>query len=814
MESPSGLLSLQFWSSATASTAVQRQLATGWWQSLLAAAAAAGSIAAFLAVSAAQPRPYMDEILHIPMAQKYCAAALNAGNSREFILQRLMHVGWNEWDPMITTPPGPYLFPAVAAAGFSWIGNGLEWLAGAGPTGLSSMLRSLSEAVLTVDACSTTALRFWSLGWLLASVELLCWMLGRSQTGHAASTTSTTATTSSSSVAALPPAPLGSLKRRTRAGRTPSRPAAAPSTSATEPTVPRLQSSPHTASASAVVLPLVVVTFSPLLMSSMLFYTDSGSLFWTLAVHAALGVMFRAPGPQVPSAAGSGASTDLASASNVAYSVSSLPSLSRTVLAALCGAVAILFRQTNVVWLLHACLQATLPAIIDIVDQLLDWAVAHCGPAAPATKPVEGDMEPQTPASGSAATPSQRRTAPEQPGPRTIVGVINPLVRRFSPVLAVVFAFGCFVIVHNGGSIVLGDRSAHQPVFHFAQLCYLMLVVGFYPFAELCWNFVASAVVAGPSRPGVPRSSRLRTQLQHQLQRISTTVWKKRGSVAAAIAETSYRLYVCSLAHPYLLADNRHWTFLLWNRLFGRIGAVGRATLAPVYLACGWLVLTRMIPTGPAASLPSPATPVGTHGQVALCRALVWLLCSALTVIPAHLLEFRYFIVPTAVALLMMYANNDARTVMQGDNSSPTGDQASNSVEPSSGTGAATSGMRKRRSPSISSSSAAAAPAARSSRSSRQRSSSSSRSTASGAVSSASGQLVGSESESVARTGTGTGTDIVTNSASGVGTGNGSSVVVLVVFLVLNTLVNTAVISVFVRYPWVWTDGSVARRMW
>lgn len=60
------------------------------------------------------PDPYMDEIFHIPQAQKYCS-----GNFRS-------------WDPMITTPPGLYylslahvasLFPATiftqAAPSFS-----------------------------------------------------------------------------------------------------------------------------------------------------------------------------------------------------------------------------------------------------------------------------------------------------------------------------------------------------------------------------------------------------------------------------------------------------------------------------------------------------------------------------------------------------------------------------------------------------------------------------------------------------------------------------------------------------------------------
>ncbi|XP_071816104.1 dol-P-Glc:Glc(2)Man(9)GlcNAc(2)-PP-Dol alpha-1,2-glucosyltransferase-like [Apostichopus japonicus] len=45
----------------------------------------------FLQVEKFQHTPYMDEIFHVPQAQKYCA-----GN-------------FTEWDPMITTPPGLYV---------------------------------------------------------------------------------------------------------------------------------------------------------------------------------------------------------------------------------------------------------------------------------------------------------------------------------------------------------------------------------------------------------------------------------------------------------------------------------------------------------------------------------------------------------------------------------------------------------------------------------------------------------------------------------------------------------------------------------
>ncbi|KAG5928414.1 hypothetical protein E4U42_000710 [Claviceps africana] len=66
------------------------------------------SVAWFTLVSHAVPQPYLDEIFHIPQAQRYCEG-------------RLL-----EWDDKITTPPGLYIFSvlvqnAAKATGIPWL---------------------------------------------------------------------------------------------------------------------------------------------------------------------------------------------------------------------------------------------------------------------------------------------------------------------------------------------------------------------------------------------------------------------------------------------------------------------------------------------------------------------------------------------------------------------------------------------------------------------------------------------------------------------------------------------------------------------
>lgn len=83
--------------------------------------------------------------------------------------------------------------------------------------------------------------------------------------------------------------------------------------------------------------------------------------------------------------------------------------------------------------------------------------------------------------------------------------------------------------------------------------------------------------------------------------------------------------------HPYLIADNRHYTFYIWKNILGQLGP-WRAALAPLYAACLLLV---------AGSLYNRQGWMWTTG---------FFLCMAMTLVPAGLLEFRYFTVPALLA--------------------------------------------------------------------------------------------------------------------------------------------------------------------
>ena len=116
--------------------------------------------------------------------------------------------------------------------------------------------------------------------------------------------------------------------------------------------------------------------------------------------------------------------------------------------------------------------------------------------------------------------------------------------------------------------------------------------------------------------------------------------WRKQPWRTAAIWLTltlAVRLaaHYGTVAHPYLLADNRHLTFYLWKDIIGPLHPYPWLT-APAYGAAALAATTALASAQGGAWL------------------LAYAVCAAAALVPAGLLELRYFIVPTVVAALRL----------------------------------------------------------------------------------------------------------------------------------------------------------------
>lgn len=181
-------------------------------------------------------------------------------------------------------------------------------------------------------------------------------------------------------------------------------------------------------------------------------------------------------------------------------------------------------------------------------------------------------------------------------GKFTLKAVISSLLRLWSLLLLPV-AFIVFYLI-NDHSIVLGDHAAHRPVPHFMQIYYFLIFFGF---------------------SGVPLLSTTSRTYQ-SLKRLFYDARKMFISTVLLICCVS----LFTMQHPYLLADNRHFTFYIWRRWFLR-HPLCKYIIVPLYTV--------------ALQLFSE-----TVSHLPRFLVLLYILGTMAIVVPAHLLELRYFI--------------------------------------------------------------------------------------------------------------------------------------------------------------------------
>lgn len=249
-----------------------------------------------------------------------------------------------------------------------------------------------------------------------------------------------------------------------------------------------------------------------------------------------------------------------------------------TYAAAAAGAAAIGMRQTNAVWVTFLTGAAILR---DVLPERM--AAAAAGSAA-----VQGDAagdiaDSIDSSSKQISSYKQIATPTQQQQQRHLRKLITSTFRELQDILGNVWrlkfslltqyclllvlpvAFAAFV-VWNGG-ITLGDREAHAPASHLMQPLYFALFCLASAAPVLLQPAIVSRIQAGLAAEPVPSTLAV--------------------GIAAATAALCVRRY--SLVHPYLVADNRHYTFYLWRKVFGR-GELVRLAAVPGYVA-GWLLL-------------------------------------------------------------------------------------------------------------------------------------------------------------------------------------------------------------------------------
>ncbi|KAI8466453.1 MAG: DIE2/ALG10 family-domain-containing protein [Monoraphidium minutum] len=284
--------------------------------------------------------------------------------------------------------------------------------------------------------------------------------------------------------------------------------------------------------------------------------------------------------------------------------------------AAAAAAAAVGMRQTNAVWV-------TLMIGGALLEDVLAARPRGSGGGGTRGKAAAGG-------SGGSGSGGEEQEEQEQAGggePESLLGELRaalpaawrerrPLLAAYWQLLLVPAAFAAFVVL-NGG-VTVGDREAHAPVSHLAQPLYFGL------FALAAAGPLLAAPGAGGGAAGWLADAAA-------APRREAAGWLAAAALAAAAVARG------TLAHPYLLADNRHYTFYAWRRVVGAHPAA-RYALIPAELL-GWRLLLRAL---------------------AAAQRRLWVAAYAaavvVTLLPAWLLEPRYFTPGLLLGLLHAWA--------------------------------------------------------------------------------------------------------------------------------------------------------------
>jgi len=203
----------------------------------------------------------------------------------------------------------------------------------------------------------------------------------------------------------------------------------------------------------------------------------------------------------------------------------------------------------------------------------------------------------------SAALASESTSSKQRPLTRRTLTLLPKLVFFGLTIPSGSLAVLLYIAYITGGSFALGDKSAHSLSLHFAQLAYAgsfaclsLAPLHFVRFSSRLSDFLTSA---------------------HQSMRLMSL------QVVFALC-----VRFGTVEHPYLLADNRHYTFYIFRRVLKRLGIFG-SSLHALF-----------------AELLLESLSLNTLGHIAL------IVSTAASVVPLPLFEPRYLLLPALLAIM------------------------------------------------------------------------------------------------------------------------------------------------------------------
>lgn len=204
-----------------------------------------------------------------------------------------------------------------------------------------------------------------------------------------------------------------------------------------------------------------------------------------------------------------------------------------------------------------------------------------------------------------------------------ILNQIKSIFIDFTGYLIVLGAFIVFLLIN--GSIVVGDKNAHEASLHLPQVFVVCLLfqlenlINFFLFFQLMYFSLFFILFS----PGI-----LLTNFKGIFKLLTKNYYFFIGLAIVMAVVIKFN----TIVHPYLLADNRHYIFYLWNRFYGKY-SFARYIVIPVYIigfAGIWKILENK-----------------STGFI-----IFFILSVFMTNALQQLIELRYFIIPYLILRL------------------------------------------------------------------------------------------------------------------------------------------------------------------
>ncbi|KRT80872.1 hypothetical protein AMK59_5080, partial [Oryctes borbonicus] len=252
------------------------------------------------------------------------------------------------------------------------------------------------------------------------------------------------------------------------------------------------------------------------------------------------------------------------------------------VLASACGLLSVIMRQTNIIWVGML--------LVDYTVKQLYW---FCR-SKPISRRETGTVR--------SFEVKEKDVAAFQIDDvwklRNFKRIPKQIVINICSYVSVILLFVIFLVVNEG--IVLGDKSAHITVIHVPQLFYFSMFCIVFAWPHFLYFMI-------PFLKYVKKTGIL--------------------YVLSAIAIMVIIVRINTLVHPYLLADNRHYTFYIWKRFYENI-PLFRYIVIPIYLFGIYSLVSSV------------------YSRNDITFAFAYFPCTIFVLILQKMIEIRYFLIP------------------------------------------------------------------------------------------------------------------------------------------------------------------------